>query len=77
MGMAEKDTFEKQTKRIRQKVIVIFDTDKAPHRIRFHIEDGTGTILTSAYPEYYVSEIADWTDLKLQQMIESLTAGRP
>jgi hypothetical protein len=81
--MAEKDSFEIQTNRIKQTVhilcpacVVFFDDDRAPHGIRFRIEDGMGTILTSAHPDYHVSEVADWSEEKLEQMIEFLTAGR-
>lgn len=83
LSMAEKDNFETQSARIRQAVknlcpncVVVFDHDKTPNWIKFRVEDAMGTILTSVHPEYLVSEIADWTDQKLQQMIESLTGGR-
>jgi len=80
--MALKDNFETQSQRVTRAVVrlcpscaVEFDNSKAPHGIRFRIMDG-GTNLTSAYPEYLVSEVADWTEEKLNQIIESVTAGK-
>ena len=32
-------------------------------------------MLTKANPEFHVSEVADWSDEKLFQMIEALTDG--
>jgi hypothetical protein len=78
-GAMNHDDYGIQSERIRQAVrqlcpgcTVTFDGNKAPHWLPFRIEDGSVT-LTKAYPEYHVSEVADWTDEKLQQMIEMLT----
>lgn len=80
--MAEKDNFEMQSNRILQAAkklcstcAVEFDDNNSLNWIRFRITDG-GTTLTSAYPEFHVSEVADWTDQRLQQVIESVTGGR-
>jgi hypothetical protein len=54
--------------------VVTFDPSHAPKRLRFRIEDGS-TTLTKAYPEYHVSEVADWSDEKLRQVIEAVTDG--
>jgi hypothetical protein len=51
-----------------------FDTNAAPRWLRFRIEDGSGQ-LTKAWPQYHVSEVADWSDEKLRQVIEALTGG--
>jgi hypothetical protein len=32
-------------------------------------------MLTKANPDFHVSEVADWSDEKLYQVIESLTDG--
>jgi hypothetical protein len=53
---------------------VTFDSNQAPRRLRFRIEDGS-IPLTKAFPEFNVSEVADWSDEKLQQMIEVVTDG--
>ena len=81
--MATKDNFDIQAARIKQTVgrlcancVVSFDEARKPHGIRFRITDGLGTPLTDVHPEYHVSEVADWSDEKLQQMIESLSGGR-
>jgi hypothetical protein len=54
--------------------VVTFDSSRAPNWVRFRIEDGS-TTLTKAYPEYHVSEVADWSDENLRQTIEALTGG--
>jgi hypothetical protein len=61
-------------KRLCPSCTVDFDGNRAPNSLRFRIENGS-TTLTKAYPEYHVSEVTDWTDEKLQQMIEVLTGG--
>lgn len=70
-----------QSERISQAVrklcptcVVEFDESTVPNWIKFRITDG-GTVLTKIYPEYHVSEVADWTEQKLAQMIESVTGG--
>jgi hypothetical protein len=79
--MAQKDDFKLQSQRVVDAVrkmcsrcTVTFDPNEAPRRLRFRVEDGSIT-LTKAYPHYHVSEVADWTDEQLQQMIETLTGG--
>jgi hypothetical protein len=32
-------------------------------------------MLTKANPEYHVSEVADWSEEKLYQVVEAVTAG--
>jgi hypothetical protein len=54
--------------------VVTFDSSRAPKWVRFRIEDGS-TTLTKTYPEYHVSEVADWSEEKLRQTIEALTGG--
>jgi hypothetical protein len=75
------DNYEVQSGRIVQAVknlcpscVVTFDSSRAPNWVRFLIKDGS-TMLTKAYPEFHVSEIADWSDEKLRQMIEVVTGG--
>jgi hypothetical protein len=53
---------------------VTFDTNAAPRWLRFRIEDGS-VQLTKAWPQYHVSEVADWSDEKLRHVIETLTGG--
>jgi uncharacterized radical SAM superfamily Fe-S cluster-containing enzyme len=53
---------------------VTFDTNVAPRWLRFRIEDGS-VQLTKAWPHYHVSEVTDWSDEKLRQVIEALTGG--
>jgi hypothetical protein len=79
--MAQKDDYGLQSQRITQAVkkvcsrcTVEFDSSRAPNWLRFRIDDGS-TILTKAHPEFHVSEVADWSDEKLQQIIESVTGG--
>lgn len=54
--------------------VVTFDSSREPKWLRFRIEMGS-TTLTKAFPDYHVSEVADWSDEKLRQMIEVLTGG--
>jgi hypothetical protein len=77
--MAAKDDYGLQSERIVQAVrklcsrcSVMFDSSRAPKWVRFRIDDGS-TMLTKVNPEYHVSEVADWSDEKLFQMIEALT----
>lgn len=81
--MAEKDNFELQSKRIIEAVrelcstcTVTFDEQRKPNWLKFRIESSDGTILTNAYPEYHVSEVADWSDQKIRQVLKSLTANK-
>jgi len=73
------DNYEVQSGRIVQAVknlcpscVVIFDSGRAPNWVRFLIKDGS-LMLTKAYPEFPVSEVANWSDEKLRQMIEVVT----
>jgi len=73
------DDYEVQSGRIVQTVknlcpscAVTFDSSRAPNWVRFLIKDGS-TMLTKAYPEFPVSEVANWSDEKLRQMIEVVT----
>jgi hypothetical protein len=75
------DNYEVQSARIVGTVknlcpccVVIFDSGRAPNWVRFLIKDGS-TMLTKAYPEFRVSEVADWSDEKLRQMLEVVTGG--
>ena len=79
--MAPKDDYGLQSERIVQAVkklcsrcTVIFDSSRAPQWIRFRVDDGS-IMLTKANPDFHVSEVADWSDEKLYQVIESLTDG--
>lgn len=79
--MASKDDYGLQSERILQAVkrlcsrcTVTFDSSRAPKWIRFRIDDGS-TMLTKATPDFHVSEVADWSDEKLYQVIESVTDG--
>ena len=79
--MAAKDDYTLQSERIIQAVrrlcpscTVTFDSEREPNWIRFRIDDGS-TMLTKATPEFHVSELADWADEKLYQVIESVTGG--
>jgi len=75
------DNYEVQSGRIIQAVkslcpscVVTFDSSRAPNWVRFLIKDGS-IMLTKAYPEFPVSEVADWSDEKLRQMLEVVTGG--
>jgi len=75
------DNYEAQSGRIVQAVknlcpncVVIFDSGRAPNWVRFLIKDGS-IMLTKAYPEFHVSEVADWSDEKLRQKLEVVTGG--
>jgi len=77
--MAQKDDYGLQSQRIVDAVrkmcsrcTVTFDNSRAPHWIKFRIDNGS-TLLTKAHPEYHVSEVADWSDEKLVQVIETVT----
>jgi hypothetical protein len=79
--MAEKDDYGLQSERIVRAVkrfcsrcTVDFDSSRAPHWIKFRIDDGS-ILLTKAHPDFHVSEVADWSDEKLDQVIESVTGG--
>lgn len=79
--MAQKDDYGLQSQRIVQAVkkacsrcTVDFDSSRAPHWLKFRIDDGS-TLLTKAHPEFHVSEVADWSDEKLSQVIEAFTGG--
>jgi hypothetical protein len=54
--------------------VVAFDSNQAPKWLRFRIEYGS-TTLTKAYPEFHVSEVTDWSDEKLSQVIKTVTGG--
>ena len=51
-----------------------FDHDRAPDLVRFRISSGS-TMLTKAHPDFEVRDVASWSDEKLEQIIESVTAG--
>ena len=75
------DNYEVQSGRIIREVknlcpscVVTFDSSRAPNWVRFLIKDGS-IMLTKAYPEFHVSEVEDWSDEKLRQMIEVVTGG--
>jgi hypothetical protein len=52
---------------------VVFDENQPRSFIRFRIDDTqTGTILTSAYPEYHSSELADKSDDQLRGLLRAL-----
>jgi hypothetical protein len=75
------DNYEVQSERIVRAVtnfcpncVVIFDSGRAPNWVRFLIKDGS-IMLTKAYPEFHVSEVANWSDEKLRQMLEVVTGG--
>jgi len=75
------DNYEAQSGRIVQAVknlcpncVVIFDSGRAPNWVRFLIKDGS-IMLTRAYPEFAVSEVANWSDEKLRQKLEVVTGG--
>ncbi len=79
--MAAKDDYGLQSERIVQAVrklcsscTVTFDSERKPKWIRFRIDNGS-TMLTKATPDFHVSEVADWSDEKLYQVIESVTDG--
>jgi hypothetical protein len=81
--MAEKDNFKIQSKRIIDAVhelcstcTITFDEQRKPNWIKMRIESRDGIVLTNAYPEYHVSEVADWSDQKIRQVLKSLTAGK-
>jgi hypothetical protein len=60
--------------RLCSRCTVTFDSSRAPKWLRFRINDGSIT-LTKANPDFHVSELADWSDEKLYQMIEAVTDG--
>jgi uncharacterized radical SAM superfamily Fe-S cluster-containing enzyme len=75
------DNYEVQSGRIIQAVkslcpscVVTFDSSRTPNWVRFLIKDGS-IMLTKAYPEFQVSEVEDWSDEKLRQMLEVVTGG--
>jgi len=79
--MAPKDDYGLQSERIVQAVkklcsrcTVTFDPSRGPQWIRFRIDDAS-IMLTKANPDFHVSEVADWSDEKLYQVIESVTDG--
>ncbi len=79
--MASKDNYQLQSERVVQAVrrlcpscTVTFDSERKPNWIRFRIDHGS-TMLTKANPDFHVSEVADWSDEKLYQVIESVTDG--
>jgi hypothetical protein len=45
-----------------------------PNWVQFLIKDGS-IMLTKAYPEFPVSEVANWSDEKLRQKLEVVTGG--
>ncbi|MGA2859699.1 MAG: hypothetical protein ABSE40_22755 [Candidatus Sulfotelmatobacter sp.] len=53
---------------------VIFDSSAAPRWLRFRIEGGS-VQLSKGFPHFHVTEVADWSDEKLRQIIEALTSG--
>jgi len=75
------DNYEVQSGRIILSVknlcpscVVIFDASRAPNWVSFQIKDGP-TILTKGSPEFPASDVAEWSDEKLSQMIEVVTDG--
>jgi hypothetical protein len=79
--MAARDDYGLQSERIIQGIkrlcphyTVTFDSGRAPEWIRFRIDDGS-TMLTKVNPDYRVSEVADWSQEKLYQIIEAVTGG--
>jgi len=54
--------------------VVTFDSSRAPHWVSFQIKEGS-TTLTKGHPEFPASEVANWSDEKLSQMIEVVTDG--
>lgn len=77
--MAQKDDYGLQSQRVVDAVrtmcsrcTVTFDNSRAPHWIKFRIDDGS-VLLTKVHPEFHVSEVADWSDEKLVQTIETVT----
>jgi glutamine amidotransferase-like uncharacterized protein len=77
--MGQKDDFGLQSQRVVDAVrkmcsqcTVTFDNSRSPHWIKFRIDDGS-VLLTKVHPEFHVSEVADWPDEKLMQMIETVT----
>ena len=76
------DNYKQQTERIAQAVkdlcptcSVTFDSARVPDWIRFRIVSSGGTELTKAWPEFHVSEVADWSETKLKQTIDTVTGG--
>jgi hypothetical protein len=53
---------------------VTFDSSREPKWLRFRIEMGS-TTLRKAFSDYRGSEVADWPDEKLHQMMQVLTGG--
>lgn len=81
--MAEKDNYDLQSKRIIEAVrelcptcTITFDEQRKPNWIKFRIESSDGTVLTNACPEYHVSEVADWSNQKVRQVLKGLTANK-
>lgn len=77
--MAQKDDYGLQSQRVVDAVrkmcsrcTATFDNNRAPRWIKFRIDDGS-VMLTKAHPDFHVSEVADWSDEKLVQMIETVT----
>jgi len=75
------DNYEVQSGRIVQAVrslcpscVVTFDSSRAPNWVSFQINERS-TTLTKGYPEFPASEVANWSDEKLSQMIEVVTDG--
>jgi hypothetical protein len=54
--------------------VVTFDSSRAPNWVSFQIKDGS-TTLTKGSPEFPASDVAEWSDEKLSQMIEVVTGG--
>jgi hypothetical protein len=54
--------------------VVTFDSSRAPNWVSFQIKEGS-TTLTKGHPEFPASEVANWSDEKLSQMIEVVTDG--
>src|SRR5437588_8607833 len=49
-------------------------SSRAPNWVSFQIKDGS-TTLTKGSPEFPASDVAEWSDEKLSQMIEVVTGG--
>lgn len=71
--------YQQQTKRIEQHVkkldpsaVVSFDPGNVPNFIRFRITHGS-TELTKVWPHSPTSDVATWSDEKLDEHIESVT----
>jgi hypothetical protein len=44
--------------------------------VRFRIEDGSGRTIVGRSPDYHASEIADWTDQQLRDVLRALLLAK-